>query len=319
MTDDLRHARIPAALAGQRLDRALAAMFPEVTRSRLQLWIEAGRVRVNGRSARKRDKVEGGEAVELDAPPPADVTWKAQEIPLEAVYEDEELLVVNKPPGLVVHPGAGNPEGTLLNALLHRAPRLALLPRAGIVHRLDKDTSGLLVVAKTERARQSLIQQLQDKTVGREYVALVNGVVISGGTVDVPIGRHRTDRTRMAVTSGGRAAVSHYRVLKKYRVHTLVQVTLESGRTHQIRVHMAHLKFPIVGDPTYGGRLRIPKGASEKLAGLLRDFKRQALHAMKLTLVHPTSGKKMQWSVSVPEDMSELMEALAKDARSANQ
>ncbi len=315
MTNDLRRAQVPAELAGKRLDQALVAMFPDSTRSQLQRWIEAGRIRVNGALARKRDEVKGGEAVELDAPARADVAWKAQEIPLEIVYEDEELLVVNKPPGLVVHPGAGNAEGTLLNALLHRAPQLAQLPRAGIVHRLDKDTSGLLVVAKTERARQSLIQQLQDKTVGREYVALVNGVMISGGTVDVPIGRHRTERTRMAVTSAGKEAVSHYRVLKKYRAHTLVQVTLESGRTHQIRVHMAHLKFPVVGDPTYGGRLRIPKGASEKLAGLLRDFKRQALHAMKLTLLHPASGKRMQWTTSVPDDMSKLMEALAKDAK----
>jgi len=315
MTDASRRARIPTEFSGKRLDRALAEMFPDVTRSQLQQWIEAGRVRVDGASARKRDKVKGGESVELDAPLAAVVDWKAQDIRLEIVHEDDDIVVVNKPPGLVVHPGAGNPEGTLLNALLHHAPRLKQLPRAGIVHRLDKDTSGLLVVAKTERARQSLIQQLQDKTVGREYVAIVNGVMISGGTVDVPIGRHRTDRTRMAVTSAGKPAVSHYRVLKRYRAHSLVQVTLESGRTHQIRVHMAHLKFPVVGDPAYGGRLRIPKEAGEKLATLLHDFKRQALHAMKLTAVHPVTGETMQWSASVPDDMSRLMQELARDAK----
>jgi 23S rRNA pseudouridine1911/1915/1917 synthase len=310
-----RRAQIPAELAGKRLDQALAAIFADVTRSQLQQWIEAGRVRVDGQPARKRDKVKGGEAIELEAPPAIDVAWKAQDIALEIVYEDEHILVINKPPGLVVHPGAGNPEGTLLNALLHHAPQLGQLPRAGIVHRLDKDTSGLLVVAKTERARQSLIQQLQDKSMGRDYVALVFGVMVAGGTVDEPIGRHRTDRTRMTVTSSGREAVSHYRVMKKYRAHTLVQVTLESGRTHQIRVHMAHLNYPVVGDPTYGGRLRIPRGASEKLAGLIREFKRQALHAMKLTLTHPASEERMQWTVSVPEDMSKLMEELARDAR----
>lgn len=315
MTGERRRAHIPAELSGRRLDQALVTLFPDVTRSRLQQWIEAGRVHVNGAAARKRDKVRADDAIELDLPPVAVLRDEAQAIPLDIVYEDDELLVINKPPGLVVHPGAGNPEGTLLNALLHHAPELAQLPRAGIVHRIDKDTSGLLVVAKTERARQSLIEQLQDKTMGREYVTIVCGVMIAGGTIDAPIGRHRVDRKRMAVTSAGKEAVSHYRVLKKYRAHTLVQVTLESGRTHQIRVHMAHLRFPVLGDPTYGGRLRIPKGASDKLAGLLREFNRQALHAMKLALIHPASGKRMQWTASVPEDMSELMEALAKDTR----
>jgi 23S rRNA pseudouridine1911/1915/1917 synthase len=311
----VRHAVIPSELAGKRLDQALAAMFPDVTRSQLQLWIESGRVRVQGAHARKRDKVQGGEAVEIDPPPLRESEHAAQPIPLRTVYEDSEILVVDKPPGLVVHPGAGNAEGTLLNALLHYCPALSALPRAGIVHRLDKETSGLLVVAKTEHARQALIAQLQDKSMGREYVALVNGVMISGGTVDAAIGRHRVDRRRMAVTSTGKDAVSHYRVLKKYRAHSLVQVRLESGRTHQIRVHMAHLKFPVVGDPTYGGRLRIPKGASDDLAQQLRGFKRQALHALKLTLSHPRSGETLQWAAAVPPDMAQLMEALADDAR----
>ena len=308
-------ASIPAELTGQRLDQALPALFKDITRSRLQQWIEDGRVTLNGRAPRKRDKVKEGDAVEIIVPPPVDSGWKAQALPLVFVHEDSELLVINKPPGLVVHPGAGNPEGTLLNALIAHAPKLAQLPRAGIVHRLDKDTSGLLVVAKTESARQNLIGQLQEHSVEREYLAIVNGVMVAGGTVEAPIGRHRTQRTRMAVSSRGKPAVSHYRVMKKYRAHTLVQVNLESGRTHQIRVHMAHLHYPVVGDPVYGGRLKIPAGASENLKDVLRGFKRQALHALKLSLVHPETGKRVQWATSVPEDMSKLMEALAMDAK----
>ena len=309
-------AQIPSELAGQRLDQALAVLFADVTRSQMQQWIKDGRVTLNGRAPRKRDKVKAGDRVVIRVPPPVDAGWRAQAIPLEIVYEDGELLVINKPPGLVVHPGAGNPEGTLLNALLNHAPKLAALPRAGIVHRLDKDTSGLMVVAQTERARQHLIAQLQEHSVEREYLAIVNGVMVAGGTIDVPIGRHRTQRTRMAVSSQGKAAVSHYRVMKKYRAHTLVQVKLESGRTHQIRVHMAHLNYPVVGDPVYGGRLKIPSGAGERLKDVLRGFKRQALHALKLSLTHPQTGKRAQWATSVPEDMSELMEALAQDAAS---
>lgn len=314
-----RRAVVPVELAGHRLDQALAAMFPAVTRSQVQQWIVAGHVRVDGVSPRKRDKMRGGETIELDPPPVREIAHNAQSIPLQIVYEDDEILVVNKPPGLVVHPGAGNPQGTLLNALLHHAPSLSALPRAGIVHRLDKDTSGLLVVAKTERARQGLILQLQDKSMGREYVAIVHGVMVAGGTVDARIGRHRTDRLRMAVTGSGKDAISHYRVLKKYRTHTLVQVTLDSGRTHQIRVHMAHVKFPVVGDPTYGGRMRIPKGADPELVRLLHDFKRQALHAVKLRLVHPVTGEIKQWSAPVPDDMSRLMEALSEDAKRVNE
>ncbi|MCR4347965.1 MAG: 23S rRNA pseudouridine(1911/1915/1917) synthase RluD [Sulfuricaulis sp.] len=308
-------ATIPAELTGQRLDQALSALFKDITRSRLQQWIEDGRVTLNGRAPRKRDKVKEGDAVEIMVPPPVDSGWKAQALPLVFVHEDNELLVINKPPGLVVHPGAGNPEGTLLNALIAHAPKLARLPRAGIVHRLDKDTSGLLVVAKTESARQNLIGQLQEHAVEREYLAIVNGVMVAGGTIEAPIGRHRTQRTRMAVSSQGKPAVSHYRVMKKYRAHTLVQVNLESGRTHQIRVHMAHLHYPVVGDPVYGGRLKIPAGSSEKLKDVLRGFKRQALHALKLSLIHPETGKRVQWATSVPEDMSKLMEALAMDAK----
>ena len=308
-------ASIPPELAGQRLDQALPALFTDITRSRLQQWIEDGRVTLNGQVPRKRDKVKAGDAVEITVPPATESGWKAQALPLEIVHEDSELLVINKPPGLVVHPGAGNPEGTLLNALIAHAPKLAQLPRAGIVHRLDKDTSGLLVVAMTEHARQNLIGQLQERSVEREYLAIVNGVMVAGGTIEAPIGRHRTQRTRMAVSSQGKPAVSHYRVMKKYRAHTLVQVRLESGRTHQIRVHMAHLHYPVVGDPVYGGRLKIPAGASEKLKTVLRGFRRQALHALKLSLIHPRTRKRVQWATSVPEDMSKLMEALAVDAK----
>ncbi|HYA39022.1 MAG TPA: 23S rRNA pseudouridine(1911/1915/1917) synthase RluD [Candidatus Methylomirabilis sp.] len=308
-------AHIPLELSGQRLDQALAVLFADVTRSQLQQWIKDGHVWLNGKVPRKRDKVKQGDAVEIHPPAPATPGWKAQAIPLEIVHEDDDILVINKPPGLVVHPGAGNPEGTLLNALLSHAPKLAALPRAGIVHRLDKDTSGLMVVAKTERARQHLIEQLQEHTVEREYLAIVSGVMIAGGTVEAPIGRHRTQRTRMAVSTHGKPAVSHYRVAKKYRAHTLVQVKLESGRTHQIRVHMAHLHYPVLGDPVYGGRLKIPAGANDKLKENLRSFRRQALHALKLSLIHPRTGKRVQWVTSVPDDMSKLMEALAQDAK----
>lgn len=311
----LRAAKIPRELAGRRLDQALAAVFPDVTRSQLQYWIAAGRVTVDGRAPRKRDKVAGGEGVEIRLPPPQESTALAEPIALDIVHEDASLLVVNKPAGLVVHPGAGNPRGTLLNALLHHAPGLARLPRAGIVHRLDKDTSGLMVVAKTERARQRLTRDLEARRVKRDYVAIVHGVMISGGTIEAPIGRHRVDRTRMTVTERGREAVSHYRVMRRYRAHTLVQVSLESGRTHQIRVHLAHIKFPVVGDPVYGGRLRIPKDASPLLAERLRGFKRQALHAAKLSLVHPESGETLRWVAAVPADMGALMEALAEDSR----
>ncbi len=308
---------MPVMHAGQRLDQALAAVFPQFTRSQLQQWIAAGHVRVANAIPRKRDRLRGGEQIEIHVPSAPATTALAENIPLAVVYEDADLLVINKPPGLVVHPGAGNREGTLLNALLHHLPALAALPRAGIVHRLDKDTSGLLVVAKTEPARQHLIAQLAARTVEREYVALIEGVLIAGGTIEAPIGRHRHDRTRMAVSSRGKQAVSHYRVLKKYRMHTLAQVKLESGRTHQIRVHMAHLHHPVVGDPVYGGRLRLPKGCSESLAQQLRDFKRQALHAIRLSLRHPVTGKKMSWAAPIPQDMGALMEMLAHDAKTS--
>lgn len=306
---------LAAGAAGLRLDQALARLLPQHSRASLQLWIRAGRVHVDGRAPRASTKVRGGERVLLRIPQTPAGDWAAQAIPLEIAYEDEDLLVIDKPAGLVVHPGAGNPEGTMLNALLHHAPALNKLARAGIVHRLDKETSGLLVVSKNEAARLGLIGQLKERSLTREYLALVQGLLVAGGTVDAPIGRHTRTRTRMAVNERGRPAVSHYRIEKKYRAHTLLRVKLESGRTHQIRVHMAHLKHPLVGDPVYGGRLHLPKGASPALIAALQGFKRQALHAARLGLVHPVSGKNMEWETPMPDDMRALLKVLEKDVK----
>lgn len=229
------------------------------------------------------------------------------------VYEDDALLVINKPAGLVVHPAVGNRNGTMQNALLHYAPELAGLPRAGIVHRLDKNTTGLLVVARTLAAHKHLVDKLQNREFEREYLTVVNGVMTAGGTVDAPIGRHPVDRLRMAVNESGKPAVTHYRVIERFRAHTWVRVQLETGRTHQIRVHMAYKRYPIVGDPTYGGRFRVPPDSSESLLNTLRDFRRQALHAARLGLQHPETGEMMQWEVPVPEDMEKLIQALQQD------
>ncbi len=306
---------LPPESAGQRMDQALARALPQFSRARIQEWIRDARVTVDGQAPRGRDKVRGGEQVEIRVPETNAGDWQAEAIPLTIVYEDEDLLVIDKPAGLVVHPGAGNPEGTLLNALLHHAPSLQKLARAGIVHRIDKETSGLLVVARTERARLNLMHQLKERSLTREYLALVQGVVIAGGTVDAPIGRHAQQRTRMAVTDSGRPAVSHYRVEQKFRAHTLLRVKLESGRTHQIRVHMAHLKHPLVGDPVYGGRALLPKAASSALIAALQGFRRQALHATRLGLIHPVSGKEMEWQSPMPADMRELLAVLEMDVK----
>ena len=306
---------IPPECAGQRLDQALTGFFPDRSRAQIQQWIRDGQVRLDDAPLRGRDKVKGGEQIVVTVPEAVEAPWLPQDIPLEILFEDEEMLVINKPAGLVVHPGAGNAEGTLLNALIHYAPELKTLARAGIVHRLDKETSGLLVVARTDRARLALIEQLQERSVAREYLAVVVGVMVSGGTVDAPIGRHPTQRTRMAVTAQGRPAVSHYRVVTRYRAHTLVRVSLESGRTHQIRVHLAHVHYPVVGDPVYGGRLKLPAGCGDTLTAALRGFRRQALHATRLGLIHPVSGEELSWARPMPEDMQQLVDALAQDAQ----
>jgi len=308
---------VPLEAAGKRLDQVLAMLFPDYSRTRLQQWLRAGQVTVDGKTPRPRDPVWGGEQVRLTAVMEVETPWQAQEaIPLDVVYEDAVLIVINKPPGLVVHPGAGNREGTLVNALLHYAPELAVIPRAGVVHRLDKDTSGLLVVARTLPAQKRLVEQLQARTVKREYTAVVVGVMTAGGSIEAPVGRHPKERTRMAVVPDGREAISHYRVLERFRVHSYIKVQLETGRTHQIRVHMAHLHHPLVGDPVYGGRLRLPADCDPILREALRGFKRQALHAGALSLMHPESGETLQWEAPLPADMRALLEALRTDVRS---
>ncbi len=311
-----RIAIIPQELAGTRLDQALTSLFPEFSRSRLSEWIRQGLVTVDARARRPRDRVAGGERVELEIAPAADSErWQAQAMDIAVVYEDQHLLVVDKPAGLVVHPGAGNPDGTLVNALLHRDPELIGVPRAGVVHRLDKNTSGLLVVARTLLAHKRLVSALKDRQVEREYLAVVHGLLRAGGRVDAPVGRHRVHRTRMAVNDAGRPAATRYRVERRFRAHSLLRLALESGRTHQIRVHMAHIDHPLVGDPVYGGRLRLPAGAGTELTERLRAFKRQALHAEQLKLRHPVSEQAMHWQSPLPPDMRELLAALEEDNR----
>jgi 23S rRNA pseudouridine1911/1915/1917 synthase len=302
---------IPPEQAGQRLDQALAALLPDYSRSRLKSWIESGEIRVDGIQRRPRDKVSGGESVALEATLPEETRAAAQPMPLVIVHEDRHLVVVDKPAGLVVHPGAGNPDQTLQNALLAWDPALAALPRAGIVHRLDKDTSGLLVVARTLPAHTALVRMLGEREVHREYEAICRGVMTAGGTVDAPIARHPTDRVRMAVREGGRESVTHYRVIRRFAGYTHVRVQLETGRTHQIRVHLAHAGYPIVGDRVYGGRLTLPKGASESLRQALREFPRQALHAARLAFDHPVTGKPVECTSPLPADMRALLDALA--------
>jgi 23S rRNA pseudouridine1911/1915/1917 synthase len=254
----------------------------------------------------------GGETLTINAHLEPEGDWQAEDIPLHIIFEDDHILVINKTANFVVHPAAGNRSGTVLNALLHHCPSLQSVPRAGIVHRLDKDTTGLMVVAKTLQAHTDLVLQLQARTVRREYEAVTVGCVIAGGTVDQPIGRHPHQRTKMAVITDGKEARTHYRVLKRFDSHSHLRVKLETGRTHQIRVHMAHIKHPIVGDDTYAGRLRIHKGTSIELQECLRQFGRQALHARELALVHPATGKEVGWTTDLPEDMQNLLEALAK-------
>lgn len=308
-----RSLRVESDLAGGRLDRVLAQLLPEFSRGRLQQWIEAGQVLVDDQPCRVRDKVWGGESIRIEAELAVVDEHRPQAIALDLVYEDEHLLVIDKPAGLVVHPAAGNPDGTLLNALLHHAPELATLPRAGIVHRLDKDTTGLMVVARTLQAHCALVEQLQRRIVHREYRALVLGTLVAGGRVEAPIGRHPTQRVKMAVVGNGREAITHYRVLESYPGHTLLAVELETGRTHQIRVHMTHIHHPLVGDTTYGARPRPPRGCHPELAAALQSFPRQALHAIRLGLIHPATGAEMQWEVPMAPDLDALLELFRRE------
>ncbi len=315
-TDIVLTAKVPSELGGQRLDQIAAQLFTDYSRSRLTLWIKEGKLTVDGKVLKPKDTVFSGAVLDLNAQQESQGDWVAQNIKLNVVYEDDALLVINKPAGLVVHPAAGHHEGTLLNALLYHAPELQNVPRAGIVHRLDKDTTGLMVVAKTLEAQTKLVEQLQARTVSRIYEAIVNGVVTSGGTVDAPISRHGVQRQKMAVVSDGKKAVTHYRVLERFRAYTHVRVQLETGRTHQIRVHMAHINFPLLGDPVYGGRFRIPPATNPTLIQSLKDFPRQALHARFLELEHPVTGKKIRWESELPEDMVWMLSLLRQDSES---
>jgi 23S rRNA pseudouridine1911/1915/1917 synthase len=313
-----QQAEVTLEQAGHRLDQVAAELFPDFSRSRLQIWIRSGALRLNGEQARPRDKVAVGASLNIDAELEQEVNWSGEDIALDLVYEDEEIIVLDKPAGLVVHPAAGHSSGTLVNALLHHCPDLATLPRGGIVHRLDRETSGLMVVAKSLRAHSNLVEQLQERTVKRVYAAVCIGAMTGGGTVDQPIGRHPRARKKMAVVvTGGKMAISHYRLQERFGHHTHITVQLETGRTHQIRVHMAYLHHPLIGDPQYGGRPRIPKAAAPELVEMLRRFPRQALHAQALGLVHPVSGEYCQWQVALPADVEGLLACLRKHDRSS--
>lgn len=301
---------VPAELAGLRLDKAMSKLFSDYSRERLQRWIQQEWVKLNGKHPSQREKVHTGDLIEIYAELEREIPWTGEPIALNIIYEDDTLLIINKPVGLVVHPAAGHYTGTLVNALLHHAPELAQLPRSGIIHRLDKDTSGLLVVAKTLTAHTELVRQLQQRSIKREYVTIVTGNLISGGTVDAPIGRHPIHRKRMAVIESGKEAITHYRIIERFPSHTYLRVFLETGRTHQIRVHMAHIQHAIVGDATYGGRLKIPPQASSELIDYLHKFKRQALHAYRLGLIHPKTKEYCEWEAPLPEDMQQLLQIL---------
>ena len=304
------HVIIPDRLIGQRIDSAMAQMLPDYSRSKITTWVRSGGALINGKTFKPKEKILGGEIVTLNIKAEKTNDWKAEDIPLDIVFEDDDIIVVNKPVGLVTHPGAGNWTGTLANALLHYDPSLANLDRAGIVHRLDKNTSGLMVVARSELAQKNLVEQLQTHAVSREYSAIVYGHMISGGTVDEPIGRDPKDRIRQAVVEDGKDAVTHYRVIDRFAHHTHVKAILETGRTHQIRVHLSYIGHPLIADPMYGGKIRFPKKADDHLKNALKKFNRQALHAKKLTLTHPITLEQMSWKAPLPQDLQDLLKVL---------
>lgn len=316
MTESPQQRTIPDELAGQRLDQALARMFPEYSRSRLKSWLLQGYVTVDEQRLRPKDAVRGGERVQLVPQAEISVTSEPEAMQLDIAFEDEDLLVVNKPAGLVVHPGSGNIHGTLMNGLLHHFPGAVELPRAGIVHRLDKDTSGLMLVGKTLQSHTALVRALSDREIARHYTAVCTGVLTGGGRINAPIARHPVDRLKMSVQESGKAAITHYRVIERFAAHTYIDVQLETGRTHQIRVHFAYRRKPLLGDPVYGGRLSLPAGASEPLQIALRNFKRQALHAARLAFRHPQNGADIELSAEPPADFAALLSILRQDAKS---
>ena len=310
MSEDVIKVILPKRFNGQRIDSAMAEMLPNFSRSKITSSIKAGDALLNGHKFKPKDKASGGEIINFNIKIKNNNQWVAENISLDIIYEDEDILIINKPSGLVTHPGPGNWRGTLANALLHYNADLSILDRAGIVHRLDKNTSGLMVVAKNPKSQKYLVEQFQTHSVEREYSAIVYGNMISGGTVNDPIARDPKDRIKQAVRVNGKEAVTHYRVIDRYENHTHIKALLETGRTHQIRVHLSHIGYPLVGDPLYGGRLRFPKKAREEIKEALKAFQRQALHSKKLTLKHPTSGNEMSWKIELPEDMSMLLNAL---------
>ena len=312
---DLLEARIPIQSHGMRLDQVVAELFPDYSRNRLATWIKEGRLTVDGKTMKPRDKALASAHVVLEVADEPVIDWQPQTLPLDVIFEDEHMLVVNKPAGMVVHPAAGHTDGTLVNALLGYAPELDTLPRGGIVHRLDKETSGIMFVARSALAHKSLVAQLSERNVSRTYCAVCTGALTGGGKIDAPIDRHPTARTKMAVVADGKPAVTHYRIAHRFKHYTQLQVNLETGRTHQIRVHMAHRKWPLIGDPVYAGRQRIPAGASEALITALRNFPRQALHAQALEFEHPATGDWMEFETELPDDLVELLEVLDSEDR----
>ena len=313
--EDYLEALVPIQCHGMRLDQVAAELFPDYSRNRLATWIKEGRLMVDGRTVKPRDKATASAQVTLMVTHEPVIDWQPQRLPLDIIFEDEHILVVNKPAGVVVHPAAGHADGTLVNALLAHAPELDALPRGGIVHRLDKETSGIMFVARTSLAHKSLVAQLSERTVSRTYCAVCAGALTGGGKIDAPIDRHPMARTKMAVVADGKPAVTHYRIAHRFKHYTQLQVNLETGRTHQIRVHMAHRKWPLIGDPVYGGRQRVPAGASDLLISTLRGFPRQALHAQALEFEHPASGDWMEFETDLPDDLVNLLEVLEREDR----
>jgi 23S rRNA pseudouridine1911/1915/1917 synthase len=313
--EDCLEARVPIQCHGMRLDQVAAELFPDYSRNRLATWIKEGRLTVDGRTVKPRDKATASAQVTLMVTDEPVIDWRPQSLPLDIIFEDEHILVVNKPAGVVVHPAVGHADGTLVNALLAHAPELDALPRGGIVHRLDKETSGIMFVARSSLAHKSLVAQLLERTVSRTYCAVCTGALTGGGKIDAPIDRHPTARTKMAVVADGKPALTHYRIAHRFKHYTQLQINLETGRTHQIRVHMAHRKWALIGDPVYGGRQRVPAGASDLLMSTLRGFPRQALHAQALEFEHPASGDWMEFETDLPDDLVNLLEVLESEDR----